>query len=280
MVFEPSDPDIFSLIGFSLIGIVQVPPMPGCRGSPGLEEIIDFTIENVITLERSGFHGVLIETRGDSPVPHAARERYIDNLARVVKVIKAISSIKVGVSVLYGAHITLCVAQTSDADFVRMCYPAANLLAASSVGHREWLWPRPTDSVGHDTLLDLPHTSNTDELSREVHERYQVMASSQGENVVVVTGRAADLAPTIQQCREAKRRNRSAPIFVGSGFNVASVNRLCGVCDGALVDSAIQIDGRCSSELCRRLVAAVRDARGRAGQQEAELAEQRQIVAA
>lgn len=274
MAFWPSEPDVFSLVG-----VVQLPPMPGYPGLPGIEEIIDFTIEEVLALERSGFNGVLIENRGDRPSPSAVSEGYIHNMARVAQVIKHISSMKVGLSILHDAHASIMAAYVAQADFTRVCIPVTGVHGFCRLAEKAQLGSPRVGTVMPAVFTNMSRPSDAGGLRGKLEADSGVVCRHDADVVVVATP-AADVAPTVHECRVAKRKNPAASIFVGSGFNVAAVDRLCAACDGALVDSAIQVDGRCSSELCRRLVAAVRENRQELSQSEADVKEQGPVIAA
>lgn len=246
---------------FPLIGVVRLPPMPGFDGTPGLEEVIDFAIEEVLTLEQAGFFGALIENAGDRPSPTVVSEGYVHNLARVVQVVKDITNIKVGVGIINDPHGSLRAGYASRADFVRIrssaCESQDCVLGIQRAFEQiQELRKRDINPLPQKILveLDAPASSNIEPGSFDDKKRLLEIC---GPDALVLSTCVPELAPTIKQYRTLRRSCDERPVFVGSGFTPATLSRLCGLFSGALVDSAVQIDGRFDAEMCRRLVAGV-----------------------
>ena len=85
-----------------IVGMVHVGPLPG---SPAFRDdanvIIDEAIENAVALEEGGVDGILVENFYDAPYPNeCADPATIASLALIVREVKKVVSIPVGVNVL------------------------------------------------------------------------------------------------------------------------------------------------------------------------------------
>ena len=78
-----------------------------------------------------------------------------------------------------------------------------------------------------------------------------------GVDALIVTGTVTGEAPTITDCEEMRRNAQGLPVLVGSGFAVENASRLRAVCDGTVVASSVQVDGRFDLARCQRLVDAL-----------------------
>jgi predicted TIM-barrel enzyme len=268
MPHVPSDEN-----SFPLIGVVHLPPMPGFVGTPGLEDVIDFAIEEVLVLERAGFYGALIENIGDSPSPKLVSEGYVHNMARLIQVVRDITHLKIGVGIGGDPIGSIRAGYAARADFVRVRASAFEAGNADrdrelDVALRQYVRAREVGELPS-ILLDVAVSLSKEEGQVFGRAGSTLLHGLKPDGLVVSHG-VSEIAPSSRQCRIVTPENAVLPIFVGSGFNISTLGRLCGVFSGAFVDTALQINGRFDPELCHRLVSALNalarpSVRGRTG---------------
>ena len=246
---------------FKVTGVVHLPPMPGYEGSPGLAGVIDFALEEVRTLERAEFSAVLIENEGDRPHQLRVSDDYIDQFSRLIREVKAATKLPVGLEILYDMVGTVQCGINAGADFVRLDV---------FTDDTEVRWGLVKSCVGEISELRSAHPEAFPKLWADIHvkhgknlsERTLVestrLAVEHGADVVIVTGAATGERPARKDCEEMSASSAATPVFVGSGFATENAQELCEACDGAVVASSVQVNGRFNLERCRSLINAVR----------------------
>jgi membrane complex biogenesis BtpA family protein len=234
--------------------------MPGYPTSPGIEAVIEFALEEARTLERAGFTGILIENEGDRPHVLEVADEYIHNASRLIKAVKSATTLPVGLEILYDMVGTVKAGIASHADFVRLdvftddtevkwgvvkeCTEAVNHLRQQVSGHFPHIWAD----------IHVKHGRNLSGRSLAESTR---LAIEHGANALIVTGTETGVPPQSKDCKEMRSNAVGVPVFVGSGFSVDNAGSLCSVCDGAVVATAVQVNGRFELERCKRLAEAV-----------------------
>lgn len=245
---------------FQLTGVVHLPPMPGYPHSPGLESVIQFAIKEAQTLERAGFSSVLVENEGDQPHVLQVSDEYIRNAARVIQAVKAQTKLPVGLEILYDMIGTVRAGIDARADFVRLD------VFTDDTEVRWGVVKECTAEVGRlrerspDTFPQLwadIHVKHGRNLSGRSLAESTELAIRHGANALIVTGTMTGQPPRREDCEEMRRRAEGVPVYVGSGFSEGNVELLCGVTDGAVVATSLQIDGQFEFERCDRLARVV-----------------------
>ncbi len=246
---------------FNLTGVVHLPPMPGYPDSPGLDGVVEFAIAEARTLERAGFTGILIENEGDRPHSLKVSDKYIDDFSRLIVAVKEATVLPVGLEILYDMVGSVRAGIKANADFVRLdvftddtevrwgtvraCTEEISELRRASPASFPHIWAD----------VHVKHGRNLSGRSLAESTR---LAIQHGANAVIVTGRITGEPPTRTDCEEMRASAQGRPVLVGSGFSVENAARLRSVCDGTVVATAVQVEGRFVAELCQNLVAAVR----------------------
>ena len=245
---------------FNLTGVVHLPPMPGYESSPGIDRVIEFAIEEARTLERAGFTGILLENEGDRPHALHVSDEYIENTAQLIKAVKAATALPVGFEILYDMVGTIRAGIDGRADFVR-------LDVFTDDTEVRWGIVRECTNEVADLRRRSPeffpqiwadiHVKHGRNLSGRSLAESTRLAIDHGARALIVTGTVTGEPPTIADCQEMRRYANGVPLLVGSGFSAENASRLGVVCDGTVVASSVQVDGRFDLERCQRLVEAV-----------------------
>jgi hypothetical protein len=231
--------------------------MPGYPSSPGLDRAIDFAINDVHTLERCGFTSALLENEGDRPHSLKVSDEYRHNLSRLVKAVRSATKLPIGLEILYDMVGTVQTGIDAHADFIRLdvytddtevkwgvvreCTEAVARLRADAPASFPKIW------------ADV-HVKHGRNLSGRTLAESTRLAAKHGASALIVTGSVTGEPPNQRDCLEMRENCGGLPVYVGSGFSEGSASVLREVCDGAVVASALQVDGRFNEERCRRLV--------------------------
>jgi membrane complex biogenesis BtpA family protein len=245
---------------FNLTGVVHLPPMPGYPSSPGLDRVIEFAIEEARTLERAGFTGVLIENEGDRPHVLKVSDEYIENTARMIRSVKGATKLPVGLEILYDMVGSVRAGIEGGADFVRLDVFTDDTEVRWGVVKgctAEVAELRRTCSGAFPQLWADIHVKHGRNLSGRSLAESTRLAIEHGVDALIVTGTVTGEAPTIADCEEMRRNAQGLPVLVGSGFAADNASLLRAVCDGTVVASSVQVDGRFDLVRCQRLVEAL-----------------------
>jgi membrane complex biogenesis BtpA family protein len=240
--------------------------MLGFARSPGIERVIEFAVQEARTLERAGFTGILLENEGDRPHPLSVSDDYRHFFTALVTAVKAVSPLQVGLEILYDMVGTVRVGIAARADFVRLDV---------FTDDTEVRWGIVRECTGEVAELRQRSAKFFPQIWADVHVKHgrnltgrslsesTRLAVEQGANVLIVSGTVTGEPPTVADCREMRANALGVPVVVGSGFSVGNAARLKPVCDGAVVATSVQAEGRLNLDRCTRLVEAVLE--GKAG---------------
>ena len=116
-----------------LIGVIHLPPLPGSPGYKrrryppqlgkkwGMEEIIDYAVQEARKYEEAGFNAVIIENYGDKPYTVKASVGQASSLAIIAREVVRSTNIPVGVSLLRNSGYEAVYAMVSSgASFARI----------------------------------------------------------------------------------------------------------------------------------------------------------------
>lgn len=244
----------------ALIGMIALPPLPGCDGHPGMPTVVQKALADLATLEAVGFDGVLVENDDDRPhrigVDAEIRAAMTDVIGRVV----AAARVPVGLEILYDMAATVDVAHETGAAFVRLD------VFADAVETRWGIVPACADEIatlctrlGADDLLLFTdaHVKHARLLSERTLEDSIADSLAHGSDGIIVTGDWTGNPPTIADCQVARAAAGDAPVIIGSGLTPANAADLLAHADAAIVGTAISTDGAVDAAKATALVAAV-----------------------
>jgi membrane complex biogenesis BtpA family protein len=241
---------------YTLIGVVHLPPMPGYVGSPGLQAVIDFAVQETMTLQNAGFDSVLIENEGDRPHPLKVSQTYLEDFCRVIQAVRTSSKLQVGLEILYDMLSTVRAGIESNADFIRLDvftddtetrWGVVKACVKEVQGEKE-RYPSTFPALFVD--VHVKHGINL--TSRTLAESSQIAVAS-GADSLIVTGSVTGVPPTTEDCEIMGEHAAKVPIYIGSGFSSENASQFIPYTAGAIVGSSIQSNGRLDPEKCLRL---------------------------
>jgi membrane complex biogenesis BtpA family protein len=243
-----------------LIGMIPLPPLPGCPDHPGMDAVIGAALADLAALESAGFDAVLIENDNDQPhaigVSAEIREAFAVVAGRVVDRAR----MPVGMEILYDMEATVAVARQVGAAFARLdvfvdavetrwgVVPAS---AAAITAHR-----RDPDARDPLLLTDL-HVKHARLLAARSLRESAIESVARGSAGLIVTGDWTGRPPSLADLRTAKEAAGDTPVVIGSGLTVANAPALLRVADAAIVGTSLKTGGRMDREQAAALAAAV-----------------------
>lgn len=251
-----------------LIGVVHLAALPGSPNFGGdLKPCLEAAASDARLLAEAGFDAVIVENFGDSPF-------YADNVpaVTVAAMTRAVSSVAdavelpVGVNVLRNdALAALSIAAATGAAFIRV-----NVLAGAMTTDQGLISGRAAEvmrlrsalKVDVEVFADVmvkhaapPPGLTIEQATADTVER--AMADA-----VIVSGDATGDEPELEQVRRVAGAAGATPVLLGSGVTEANVAGLLAVADGAIVGTALKVDGITTNPVDpRRAAAFVRAAR-------------------
>lgn len=251
-----------------LIGVVHLAALPGSPNFGGdLKPCLEAAASDARLLAEAGFDAVIVENFGDSPF-------YADNVpaVTVAAMTRAVSGVAdavelpVGVNVLRNdALAALSIAAATGAAFIRV-----NVLTGAMTTDQGLISGRAAEvmrlrsalKVDVEVFADVmvkhaapPPGLTIEQATADTVER--AMADA-----VIVSGAATGDEPALEQVRRVAGAAGATPVLLGSGVTEANVAGLLAVADGAIVGTALKVDGITTNPVDpRRAAAFVRAAR-------------------
>ena len=240
-----------------LIGMVHLAPLPGTpRWAGNIDDVIKRAMDDARVLAEEGIDGIIVENFGDSPYaagrvhPATVAAMTIGVLAvhGVVREIDPESRIRVGINVLRADVISaLSIAASTGAAFVR-----TNVLTGAMVTDQGIIEGAAYEALRERRLLGTGTPIFADVLSKHA---YPVGAGVVMElearstayrglaDALIVTGDETGAATGAEDLRRARAAVPDRPIFIGSGLDVGNIGELLPLSDGAILGTALKLDG-------------------------------------
>ena len=240
-----------------LIGMVHLAPLPGSpRWGGSIDDVIKRAMDDARVLAEEGIDGIIVENFGDSPYaagavhPATVAAMTIGVLAvhGVVREVDQESRIRVGINVLRADVISaLSIAAATGAGFVR-----TNVLTGAMVTDQGIIEGTAYEALRERRLLGIGTPIFADVMSKHA---YPVGAGVVMElearstayrglaDALIVTGDETGAATSGDDLRRARTAVPDRPILIGSGLDTGNINDLLPLCDGAILGTALKVDG-------------------------------------
>ncbi|MGI9205779.1 MAG: BtpA/SgcQ family protein [Woeseiaceae bacterium] len=226
-----------------VIGMIHLPPLPGYKGTRGIDHAISHAVANLHVLEECGVDGVLVENEYDRPHRVEAPPETVAAMTRITRaVVQESESAVIGCEILLNdPQASLAVAESAGAAFIRTDYfvdrmtrpeygefcidPDALIAYRRSIGAEHIL-----------ILADIQVKYATMVIPRPLSSSAR-LAAEKGADAVIATGDQSGDAPSVGQLREVA--HCGVPVLIGSGLNTKNASALLAECDGAIVGTSI-----------------------------------------
>ncbi len=240
-----------------LIGMVHLAPLPGSpRWAGNIDDVIKRAMDDARILAEEGIDGIIVENFGDSPYapgrvhPATISAMTIGVLAvhGVVREVDQESRIRVGINVLRADVLSaLSIAASTGAAFVR-----TNVLTGALVTDQGIIEGTAYEALRERRLLGIGTPIFADVMSKHA---YPVGAGVVMElearstayrglaDALIVTGDETGAATSADDLRRARTAVPDRPILIGSGLDAGNAGELLPLSDGAILGTALKVDG-------------------------------------
>jgi membrane complex biogenesis BtpA family protein len=235
-----------------IIGMVHLLPLPGSPGYSGygMDVVIDQALRDAKALVEGGIDGMIVENMWDLPYyvgNEVPPEEIAAQTVAAKQVVRAVS-VPVGINVIHnGGRVTLSIASTVEAKFIRVC---------AFTGALVW----DTGEFDHGVAADLMRFRKNlgaehIKIFADVCKKHAVMFPGIDlathvawtdfylADAIIVTGKMTGLPPGLDEVKKAKEIAPNRPVLVGSGMNKDNIARFLKYADGAIVGTSLKDKG-------------------------------------
>jgi len=260
---------LFDLHPKLFIGVVHLKPLPGSpRWHGDIESVVNNAIIDAQAYDRGGAHALFIENFNDAPFAKGSvGPETVAAMCRVACAIKEHTKLPIGFNVLRNdAKSSLALCAATGGSFIRVNVHCGAMLtdqgiiegdAHNTLRYRQQICPNALIladvHVKHASpLADSPIGDD----AREIIERGLADA-------VIVSGIGTGYATDFADVEMVSRAVPHAKIFVGSGITTHNVSEYMRLTHGVIVGSSLKFNGKLSSHVDQKRVAAMAKAIGR-----------------
>lgn len=234
----------------ALIGMVHVPALPGSPNYGGdFERILRFAQREAKTLRKAGFAGIMMENFGDVPFyPDNVPPETVAALAVIATNIKQETKLPVGINVLRNdARAALAIAVAAQLAFIRV-----NVLTGVAVtdqgliqGQAHYvLRDRKRLHAEHVAILaDIRVKHAAPLVPRDLAQEVEEYFERAGCSALIVSGTGSGKPVDFDFLRQIREIAKDKAILIGSGLTKENAIEMLTFADGAIVGSAIKVDG-------------------------------------
>jgi membrane complex biogenesis BtpA family protein len=225
-------------------------------------------LRDVEALAEGGVHGIIVENFGDAPFfPGRVPAHVLACMTELVgEVRRRVKDLPVGVNVLRNdGCAALAVAHACGASFIRvnvLCGARATDQGIIQGIAHELLRERGMLRAEHVKILadvDVKHSAAL--AARPIEEEVVETIDRGLADAIIVSGAGTGLPTGVEKARRVKAVAGNAPVFVGSGVTVRTVDQYLPHADGFIVGTSVKVDGNVSKPVdparVRELVRAV-----------------------
>jgi len=256
-----------------IIGMVHLLPLPSAPGYDfyGMEAIIDHALRDAEALISGGVDGLMVENMWDLPYYVGLDVPPEEMTAQAVAARAVVEAVEVpvGINVIHnGGRVTLAVALAAGADFIRVCLlTGARVWDTGELDHgcaAELLRWRKNLGAEHIKIfadVDKKHSVAFPGIDLATHIEWTEFYLA---DALIVSGKMTGAAPELEKVRRAKEL-ATRPILMGSGTTAGNIAQFLQYADGAIVGTALKVDGIAENpvdvERVKRYMEAVRAVR-------------------
>jgi membrane complex biogenesis BtpA family protein len=234
-----------------------------------MEAVIERAVADARSVADGGMDGVIVENFGDAPFyPAAVPAETIAAMTRVVLAVRETVTLPVGVNVLRNDPIAaLGIAAACGAAFIRVnvhvgaAWTDQGLIVGRA---HETLRARARLSPAVRILADVAVKHATSVVPRPIAEEAKECLDRGRADAIILTGAATGSPVDFDALVTVRGALPDAAVLVGSGVGLDNVTELLRVANGAIVGTAVKLDGVVASPVDPRRVREIVE-RARAG---------------
>ena len=234
-----------------IIGMVHLLPLPGSPGydSYGMEAVIEHALRDAEALISGGVDGLMVENMWDLPYYVGTEVPPEEMTAQAVAaraIVEAVD-VPVGINVIHnGGRVTLAIAVAAGADFIRVClltgarvWDTGELDRGCAAELLRWRKNLGAEHIKIFADVDKKHSVAFPGIDLATHIEWTEFYLA---DALIVSGKMTGDAPELEKVRRAKEL-ATRPILMGSGTTIDNVAEFLQYADGAIVGTALKVDG-------------------------------------
>ena len=231
--------------------MVHLGPLPGAPNARPLEETLRRALVDAEVLAAAGFDGVFVENYGDVPFhPGAVPDVTVAAMTRVASDLRRLlpARVALGVNVLRNdARAALAVATAAGASAIRVnVHTGARVTDQGLIQGRAWETLRLRSAWGADVAVwadvAVKHSTSLGPPRPAVEEVGDLVHRGLAD-AVIVTGSGTGRPVSRALLAEVAVAAGTVPVYVGSGATGETVADLLETAHGAIVGTALKVDG-------------------------------------
>ena len=230
--------------------MVHLPPLPGAPGWGGsMESIIERASTDAEALENAGFDGIIVENYSDVPFfGGSVPPETVAGMTACVGAVRHAVSLPVGVNVLRNdARAAIGIAVATRARFIRVNVHTGSMWTDQGLIEgeaAETLRLRAALGSNVAILADVHVKHATPPAGSRIEDAAADTWNRGCANALIVSGTGTGQETDVNDLKRVRAAVPEATVLVGSGATRDSVRALLRLADGAIVGSAVMVDGR------------------------------------
>jgi membrane complex biogenesis BtpA family protein len=250
-----------------LIGMVHLAPLPGSPGWGGsMDAVLERAVADAAALEAAGLDGMVVENYCDVPFyPESVPAETLAAMSVCVREVVRATRLPVGVNLLRNdGPGAVAIAAATGARFVRInVHTGVMATDQGLLTGRAFETTRLRRHLGVEVAIFadvwVKHAAPFPgaELEQSAEDAFHRGLA----DALIVTGSGTGKPTDLARVELVKRAVSAAPVLIGSGITPDTVSEALAVADGAIVGSAINVEGVAGNgvdpERARALVAAL-----------------------
>jgi membrane complex biogenesis BtpA family protein len=254
-----------------IIGMVHLLPLPGAPGYDfyGIEAVIEHALRDAEALISGGVDGLMVENMWDLPYYVGMEVPPEEMTAQAVAARAVVEAVEVpvGVNVIHnGGRVTLSIAVAAGADFIRVClltgarvWDTGELDRGCAAELLRWRKNLGAEHIKLFADVDKKHSVAFPGIDLATHIEWTEFYLA---DALIVSGKMTGDAPELEKVRRA-RELATRPLLMGSGTTADNIAQFLRYADGAIVGTALKVDGIAENpvdvERVKRYMEAVRE---------------------
>lgn len=233
-----------------VIGMLHAPPLPGSpRFEGSMESVLYRVLEDADTLAAGGVDGLMLENFGDVPfAPGVVAPVTVAAITRLAVEVRRRVSLPLGINVLRNDGLSaMSIAAAVGARYIRVnVLNSVRVTDQGLVTGDAYKLLRLRKELEADDVriladVDVKHSAAL--ARRPLAEETEELVLRSGADAVIVSGPSTGRPVNLTDLPEVVAAAQGRSVFVGSGVNIETLERLLPFCHGLIVGSGLKRNG-------------------------------------
>jgi len=219
-------------------------PLIGYKGFVSYQKVLQRAVDDFNSLQDGGVDAIIVENNYN--FPHRIKEtpEVIEMIRKLIKELKKISSVPIGISVLFNDfENALKIAKESGAEFIRVPVFVDNVktIFGEIKGNPDKVieFRKKIEAENIKILTDI-QVKHSKLINKRPIREAALEAREKGSNGLIITGTVTGEAPLIKDLQEVKAISGDIPVIIGSGADKTNIKRLFKFADAVIVSTSLK----------------------------------------